>query len=68
MIFSVTLVCFYYRNVLLLTRVKTIQWAMALFDFAFNGFKDSLFIQPSALKLYVNAKMCDPCPSCRIVM
>ena len=37
-------------------------------DYAFTGSKDALCIQPSVLELSVNAKMCDPCTSCRMVI
>ena len=37
-------------------------------DSAFTGSKDYLCIQPSALEVSVNSKMCDPCISCRVVM
>ena len=68
MILSVPLMCCEYRYVSLLTSVHPIQRATALCDSAFTGSKDALCIQPSALELSVNAKICDPCPMCRMVM
>ena len=67
MMFSVPLMCFEYRYVLLLTSVHPSQSATASWDSAFTGSKDALFIQPSALELSVNVKMCDPYPICSIV-
>ena len=66
--FSVTLMCCEYRDVLLLTRVQTSQQDTSLCDYALTRSNDALCIQPSVLELYVNAKMCEPCPSCRIFM
>ena len=68
MMFSVTLMCCEYRNVSLLTSVHPSQRDTASCDSEFTGSKDSFYIHKSALKLYVNAKMCDPCPICRVVM
>ena len=68
MMFSVPLMCCEYRDVSLLTSVHPIQRATALWDSVFTGSKDTLCIQPSALELYVNDKMCDPCPICRMVV
>ena len=68
MMFSVTLMCCEYRDVLLLTRVQTSQQDTSLCDYALTRSNDALCIQPSVLELYVNAKMCEPCPSCRIFM
>ena len=68
MMFSVPLMCCEFRDVSLLTSVHPIQRATASFDSAFTGSKDALYIQPSALEMSVNAKMCDPCPICRMVM
>ena len=68
MIFSVPLRYCEYRDVSLLTRVHPRQWATSLCDSAFNDSKDALCIQPSALELYENAKICDRCPSRRMVM
>ena len=66
--FSVTFMCCEYRDVLLLTRVQTSQQDTSLCDYALTRSNDALCIQTSVLELYVNAKMCEPCPSCRIVM
>ena len=49
-------------------RVQPSQRDIASFESAFNVSKDYVCIQPSALELSMNAKMCEPCPSCRIVM
>ena len=68
MMFSVTLMCCEYRDVSLLTSVHLIQRATASCDYAFTGSKDSLCIQPSALELSVNSKVCDSCTSCRMVI
>ena len=68
MMFSVPLICCEYKYILLLTSVQPIHQATALCDSAFNGSKYALYIQPSALELSMNAKMCDPCISCRVVM
>ena len=68
MIFSVPLMCCEYRDVSLLTSVHPSQQDTSLCDSAFTGSKDALCIQPSALELSVNSKMCDPCPSCKMVM
>ena len=48
--------------------VYTSQRATSLCDSAFNGSKDDLCIQTSALELSVNSNMCDPCPIFRMVM
>ena len=37
-------------------------------DYAFTGSKYALCIQPSVLEMSVNTKMCESCPSCRMVM
>ena len=37
-------------------------------DSAFTGSKDVLCIQPSVLEIFLNAKICEPYPSCWIVM
>ena len=66
--FSTPLLCCEYRYVLLLTSVHPSQQATALCDSAFTGSKDALCIQPSALKLSMNSKMCEPCPIFRMVM
>ena len=68
MIFSVPLICCDYRDVSLLPSVHPIQCATASWDSAFTGSKYALCIQSSALELFVNAKMCYPCPIFRIVM
>ena len=68
MMFSVPLVCCEYRDVSLLTRFQTIQQSAPLCDSMFTGSKDTVCIQSSALELYVNNKMYEPCPSCRMVM
>ena len=68
MMFSVPLICCEYRDVSLLTRFQLIQRSTALCDYGFTGSKDALCIQPSALELYVNAKMCETFPSCWMVM
>ena len=63
MIFSVPLICCLYRDVSLQTRVHLSQRATASCDSEFTGSKDALCIQPIALELSVNTKICDPCPS-----
>ena len=68
MMFFVPLMCSEYRDVLLMTIVHLNQCATALWDSAFTVSKDYLCIQPSALELSVNDRMCDPCPNCRMVM
>ena len=68
MMFSIPLMCCEYRDVELLTRVHTSQRATALCDSTLTGSKDYFLIQPSALELSVNSNMCEPCPSCRMVM
>ena len=68
MMFSVPLMCCEYRDVSLLTSVHPRQRDTASWDSAFTGSKYDLCIQPSALELSVNAKICDPCPIFRIVM
>ena len=67
-IFSVPLMCCEYMDFSLLTSVYPSQRATVSCDSAFTGSKDALCIQPSALELSVNAKICDPCPMCRMVM
>ena len=62
MMFSVPLMCCEYRDILLLTSVHLSQRATSSWDSTFTGSNDDLCIQPSALELSVNAKMCDPCP------
>ena len=64
----VTLMCCEFRDFLLLTRVKLSQTATSLCDSAFAGSHDTLWIHPIALKLSVNENMCNPFPSCRIVI
>ena len=56
------------KGVLLLTRVQLILKDMSSCDSAFTGSKYALCIQPSVLELPVKAKMCESCPSCRMVM
>ena len=68
MIFYVPLMCCEYRDVSLLTSVHPSQHATASWDYAFTGSKDDFCIQPSALEMSVNSKMCDPCPISRMVM
>ena len=68
MMFSVTLMFCEYRDVLLLKRVQTSQQDTSLCDSAFTGSKDNFCTEPSVLVLYVNAKMCEPFLSCRMVM
>ena len=68
MMFYVPLMSYDYRDILLLTSVHPSQRATELCDSAFTGSKDALCIQPSTLELSVNAKLCDPCTSCRMVM
>ena len=68
MMFYVTLMCCEYRDVSLMTSVYPSQRATTSWDSAFTGSKDALCIQPSALELYVNAKICDPCTNFRMVM
>ena len=66
--FYVPLMYFEYRDVSLLTRVHPSQRDTSLCDSAFNGSKDAFFIQPSAMELSVNYKMCEPWPSFRMFM
>ena len=68
MMFYVPLMCCEYRDVLLLTRVHPSQRNTESYDFRFTGSKYALCIHPNAPEMSVNAKVCDPCPSCRIVM
>ena len=68
MMFSVPLICFEYRDVSLLMRTQPIHRATALYSSSFTRSKDALCIQSSALELSVNAKMCGPCTSFRIVV
>ena len=68
MIFPVPLMCCEYRDVSFLTSVHPSQRATASWNSAFAVSKDALCIHPRALELSVNAKMCNPCPSCRMVM
>ena len=68
MMFDVPLMCCEYRDVLLLTIVHPIQRDTASWDSAFTVSKNDLCIHPNALELSVNAKMCDPCPICRMFM
>ena len=68
MMFSVTLMCCEYMDVSLLIRFQPSQRDMELSDPVFTGSKYALCIQPSVLELSVNAKMCEPCHSCRMVM
>ena len=68
MMFSIPLMCCEYRYVSLLTRVQSSQQYKASFDYVFTGSKDALCIQLSEMDLSVNANICEPCPSCRIVM
>ena len=63
MMFSVPLMCCEYMDVSLLTSVHPSHHATASWDSAFTGSKDALCIQPSALELSVNSRMCDPCPN-----
>ena len=51
-----------------MVRVQPSQRAAASCDSAFTGSKDALCIQPSVLDMSVNTKMCEPCPSCRMVV
>ena len=67
-IFSVPSMCCEYRNVSLTNSVHLSQQDTVVCYYAFTGLKDTLCIQPSALELSVNAKMCDPCPICWMVM
>ena len=60
MMFSVPLMCCEYRDVSLLTSIHPSHRATASWDSAFTGSKDALCIQPSALELSVNARMCEP--------
>ena len=68
MIFSIILMCCEYRDVSLLKSVHPSQRATASRDSAFTGSNDDFCIQTSEFELYVNAKMCDPCPIYRMVM
>ena len=60
MMFSVPLMCCDYIIFSLLTSVHLSHRATASWDSAFTGSKDALCIQPSALELSVNARMCEP--------
>ena len=68
MMFFVSLMYCEHRDVSLMTRVQPSQRDTASCDSTFTGSKYALCIQPSVLELYVNAKMCETCISCRIVM
>ena len=68
MIFSVPLTCCEYRDFSLLKSVHPSHSATASCDSEFTGSEDDLCIHPSAQELSVGAKMCDPCPICRMVM
>ena len=68
MVFHVPLMCCEYMDVSFMKRVQPIQWAMESCDYALTGSKGYLCIHPSVLELFVNAKMCEPCPSCKIFM
>ena len=68
MIFSIPLMCCEYRDVSLLMSVYSSQRANTSWGSAFTGSKYALCIHPSALGLSVNAKMCEPCPICSMVM
>ena len=68
MIFSVPLMCCEYMVFLFMTSVQPIQQATALCDSDFTGSKDALRIQPSVLKLSVNANICDPCSNFRMAV
>ena len=68
MIFSVPLMCYEYRGVSLLISFHLSQRDTASWDSSFTGLKDALCIQPSALELSVNAKMCNSCPIFSMVM
>ena len=67
MMFSVPLMCGEYRDVSLLMSIHPRQRATASCDSALTGSKNDLYIQPSAMKLSVNDKICHPCTICRIV-
>ena len=60
MMFSVPLMCCEYRDVSLMTSVHPSHRATASWDSEFTGSKDALCIQPSALELSVNVRMCEP--------
>ena len=62
MMFFVPLMCYEYRDVSLLTSVHPSHRATASWDYAFTGSKDDFCIQPSALELSVNSRMCEPGP------
>ena len=68
MMFSVLFMCCECMDVLLLTRVQPSQQATALWDSKFTASKDALCIEPSALEMSVNANICEPCPSCWVVI
>ena len=68
MTISFPLLCCEYRDVSLLMSVHPSQHATASWDYAFTGSKDALCFQLSAPELSVNAKMCDLCPICRMLM
>ena len=68
MIFYVPLICCEYRDFLLPMRFQPNQRSTVLCDSAFTGSKDALLIKLSELELSANAKMCEPCTSCWILM
>ena len=68
MMFSVCLMYCEYRDVSLLRSVHPSQQATVSCDYVFSGSNDALCIQTSALELSMNANICDPCPSFRMVM
>ena len=68
MIFSVPLICWEYRYTWFLMNVQTNHSATLSWITSFTGSKDTLFIHPRALELFVNVMPLDPCPSCHIVM
>ena len=68
MMFYVPLMCCEYRDVSLLTRVQSSQQGTASCDSAYTESKDAFSIQPSAMELSMNDKMCAPCVSWLIVM
>ena len=68
MTFPVLLMCWYYRDTLLLTRLKPNHLATVSWHTSFTGSNDYLCIHPRAIDLSIKARMCDPCRSFWIVV
>ena len=66
--FSVTLICWEYRDTSLLTRVHPNHRAIVSWGFSLTGLNEYLLIHPRSFELSVKARMWDPCPSCWMVM